>query len=68
MNYMIHQYASMRYENIQPEDWWHILPKSSPDLVLGFLPPALGVLESRSGRPSLVAKVTLAGGPPTPQS
>ena len=65
---MIHQYASMRYENIWPVQWRHILPKSSPDLVLGLLPPALGALDSRSGQPSLVAKVTLAGGPPTPQS
>ena len=68
MNYMIHQYASMKYENIWPADWRHILSKSSPDLVLGFLPPALGALDSRSGRSSLVAKVTLDGGPPIPQS
>ena len=58
----------MKYENIWPADWRHILPKSSPDLVLGFLPPDLGALDSRSGRSSLVAKVTLGGGPPIPQN
>lgn len=38
---------------------WNILPKASP--VLGLHPPALGALDSGSGRPSLVAQVDVAG-------